>query len=155
MRSYARENTALAWVFVGAALVAGADSAKEEAIKKDRAEYEGTWQVVSVEMNGKKTAAEDARKITVLNQGDTWIVQVEGKEVARGTSKIDPTKKPKTIDFTPTKGSDQGKVFLGIYAIEGNSRKLCFAEPGKARPTEFVSKPGREHCLVIFERVKK
>jgi uncharacterized protein (TIGR03067 family) len=145
----------IASVLVGAAFVAAADSTKEEAIKKDRARYEGTWRVVSLQINGNKASAEDVRKITVINHAETWVIQVEGDEAARGTSKIDPTKKPKTIDFTPTKGSDQGKVFLGIYAIEGNSRKLCFAEPGKARPTEFVSKPGREHCLVIFERVKK
>jgi uncharacterized protein (TIGR03067 family) len=148
----------IASVLVGAALVAtdscsAADATKEEAIKKDRAQYEGTWRVVSAEMNGKKI--EEARKITVQNHAETWIVQVEGKEVARGTSKIDPTKKPKTIDFTPTEGSNQGKLFFGIYALDGDSRKLCFAQPGKDRPTEFASKPGREHCLVIFERVKK
>jgi uncharacterized protein (TIGR03067 family) len=155
MRGYTRLVAGIASVLVGAAFVAAADSAKEEAIKKDRAQYEGTWRVVSVEINGKKAPAEETRKIMVLNQADTWIVQVDGKEVARGTSKIDPTKQPKTIDFTPTKGSHEGKLLLGIYVIEGNSRKLCFAQPDKNRPTEFASKEGREYVLVTFERVKK
>jgi uncharacterized protein (TIGR03067 family) len=156
MRGYTRLVAGLALVLVGAALVAAADSAKDEAIKKDRAQYEGTWRIVSLEINGKKATAEDTKKVTVVNQADTWIVQVDGKEVARGTSTIDPTKKPKTIDFTPTKGSNEGKLFHGIYAIDGDSRKLCFAQqPGKDRPTEFASKQGREHVLVTFERVKK
>jgi uncharacterized protein (TIGR03067 family) len=127
---------------------------KEQAIKKDREEYEGTWRVVSLEMDGKKAEEEFTRKVRVQNRADTWIVQVEGKEAGRGTSTIDPTENPKTIDFTPTEGSHKGKLFLGIYALEGDSRKLCFAQPGKDRPTEFASKPGGQHCLVIFERVK-
>ena len=155
MKRQAQVALGIGWFVAMVALVAAADSTKDEAIKKDGARYEGTWRVVSLEVNGNKTPEEDAKKITVINHADTWIVMAEGNEVAKGTSKIDPTKKPKTIDFTPTEGNDQGKVFLGIYEIEGNARKLCFAPSGKDRPTEFASKPGSEHFLVVFERAKK
>ena len=43
---------------------------------------------------------------------------------------------------------------VGIYELGEKSRKLCFALPGKDRPTEFSSAPGSEHILVTFERVK-
>ena len=43
---------------------------------------------------------------------------------------------------------------MGIYQIDDDTRKLCFAPSGKDRPTEFSSKPGSGHFLVIFERVK-
>ncbi len=73
-----------------------AADAKDEAIKKDRQRYEGTWQVVSLEVDGNKSAEEDAKKIRVINEADgKWAIEVEGKIVARGTSEIDPTKKPK------------------------------------------------------------
>ncbi len=72
-----------------------ANDAKDEAIKKARKKYEGNWQVVSLEVNGKKVGEQDAKKITVVNEPDgKWTIQVEGKVVARGTSAIDPTKKP-------------------------------------------------------------
>src|SRR5262249_2388347 len=79
--------------------VINAEDAKEEAIKKDRKKYEGTWQVVSLEVDGNKASEEDARKITGINEADgKWAIEVDGKAVAKGTSEIDPTKKTKTVD---------------------------------------------------------
>ena len=57
---------------------------------------EGTWRVVSLEVNGEKAKDEDARKHTVANGADgTWSLRADGKEVIKGTSTLDPTKKPK------------------------------------------------------------
>src|SRR5947207_2425950 len=76
-----------------------AGDVKDEAIKKERKKFEGTWQVVSLEVGGNKTKEEDAKKITVVNEADgKWAIEVEAKVVARGTSDIDPTKKPKAVD---------------------------------------------------------
>jgi uncharacterized protein (TIGR03067 family) len=75
-------------------------------------------------------------------------------EISKGTSTFDPTKKPKTIDFTPTEGEGKGNLYLGIYELGENTRKLCFAPAGKERPTEFSSTPSNEHILVTFEREK-
>lgn len=134
---------------------ATADDAKEEAIKKDRKLIEGTWRIVALEVNGAKSSDEDARKLSVVNGPDgTWTILSEGKEVAKGTNTFDPTKKPKTIDFTITEGGGKGNVHFGIYELGEKSRKLCFSPPGKDRPTEFTSPPGSECILVTFEREK-
>jgi uncharacterized protein (TIGR03067 family) len=128
---------------------------KDEAVKQERKKYEGIWRVIFLQADGKQAADKDAKKIVVVNKTDgSWSIQAEGKEVAKGTSEIDPTKSPKTIDFTPALGFDPGKVHLGIYDIKENCRKLCFAPAGKDRPTEFSSKPGTGHLLVIFQREK-
>ena len=135
--------------------IATADDAKDEAITKDRKQTEGTWRVVALEVNGNKAMEEDAKKLTVVNGSDgTWSLHSEGKEISKGTSTIDPTKKPKSIDFTPTEGEGKGKLHLGIYELGEKTRKLCFAAPGKDRPAEFASMPGSEHILVTFEREK-
>jgi len=47
------------------------------------------------------------------------------------------------------------KTFLGIYEVKKDSRKVCLAEQGKERPTEFSAKPGSGHTLAVFKRVKK
>jgi uncharacterized protein (TIGR03067 family) len=89
----------------------------------------------------------------VVNGSDgTWSLRSEGNEVGKGTSTIDPTKKTKTIDLKLTEGDGKGEVHLGIYELGEKTRKLCFAPPGKDRPTEFTSKSGSEHILVTFER---
>jgi uncharacterized protein (TIGR03067 family) len=137
------------------AVISFADDAKDEAIKKDRKKIEGTWRIVALEINGNKASEEDAKKLTVVNGVDgSWSLNSEGNEVSQGTSTIDPTKKPKTIDLTPTVGDEKGKQFLGIYEVGENTRRLCFAPLGKERPTEFSSTSGSEHILVTFERVK-
>ena len=133
-----------------------ADDARDEAIKKDRKKYEGTWQVVALEVDGNKAGEEDAKKITVINAADgTWTIEAEGKVVARGTSIIDPTKKPKTVDLTITEGQDKGKTALGIYEFSDGTRKVCLAPAGKERPTEFAAPSGSGRILAVLKRVKK
>ncbi len=140
---------------IAVATIATADDAKDEALKKDRKLIEGTWRVVTLEVDGNKASDEDAKKITVANGPEgTWTLLSDGKEVGKGTNSFDPTQKPKTIDFTQTEGEGKGNSFLGIYELGENTRKLCFAPPGKDRPKEFNSMPGTEHILVTFERVK-
>jgi uncharacterized protein (TIGR03067 family) len=134
---------------------ASADDSKDETIKKDRKRIEGTWRVTALTINGNKAKDEDAKKITVVNGDDgTWSVRSEGKEISKGNSTFDPTKKPKTIDFTPIEGGGKGDKFLGIYQLGTDTRKLCFAPAGKDRPTKFSSTPENQHILVTFERVK-
>ena len=128
-------------------------NAQEEAIKNERKKFEGTWRVASLEVNGEKSHPEDLKNIRVVNGNDgTWSIRVNGEEVTKGTSQIDPTKKIKTIDFTPTVGDDKGKQFRGIYELGDNTRKLCFATAEKGRPTDFSANPGSDRWLVQFER---
>lgn len=127
--------------------------ANDGAIKKDRKQIAGTWRVVALEVNGNKANDEDAKKLMVVNGSDgTWSLLSEGREISKGTSSIDPLKQLRTIDFTPTDGEGKGNQYLGIYQLGEKTRKMCFAPPGKERPTEFSSMPGSEHILVTFER---
>jgi uncharacterized protein (TIGR03067 family) len=137
------------------ATIVTADDTKDEAIKKDRKQIEGKWRIVALEVNGNKANDDDAKKLSVVNGSDgTWTLLSEGKEISKGTSTFDPTKKPKSIDFTPTEGEGKGNQYLGIYELGETTRKMCFAPPGKERPTEFTSAPGSEIVLVTFEREK-
>ena len=105
--------------------------------------------------NAQTLTEDDAKALTVVNGADgTWSLRDVGMEKSKGTSTFDATKKPKTIDFTPTIGEDKGKKYLGIYELGEKTRKLCFAPVGKDRPTKFSSTPGSHHILVIFERKK-
>jgi uncharacterized protein (TIGR03067 family) len=150
-------NSFIVLLVVGSFLtsLATADDAKDEAIKKDRRQIEGTWRIVALEVNGNKANEEDAKKLSVVNGTDgTWSLLSEGNEISKGNSTFDPTKKPKAIDFTPTEGEGKGNQYLGIYELGDKTRKMCFAPPGKGRPTEFVSSAGSEIILLTFEREK-
>ncbi|MEI8020456.1 MAG: TIGR03067 domain-containing protein [Schlesneria sp.] len=154
-------NSIFSCLFIGVILaasepIASADDSNESAIKKDRQLIEGTWKIVALEVNGNKVADADARKLTVVNGSEgTWSLRSDGKEVSRGTTMIDPTKKTKTIDIRPTEGGGKDDLYPGIYELNENTRKLCFAPPGKARPADFTSNSASEHILVTFEREKE
>ncbi len=141
-------------LFTGAGMLGLASDIKEDLVKQGRAKYVGTWRVIALEVNGAKAPDKDCRMITVVNEADgRWTIQVEGKRVSCGTGQIDPTKQPKTIDFIPSEGRTRGQVYLGIYELGDNTRKLCYADPGKVRPTGFWSLPGSGYVLVTLERV--
>lgn len=136
---------------LGLAAWAGGD-----AIEKERKLYQGAWKVVSFVLDGKEVAESDANKLTFINKLDgAWSVESGGKEISSGKSDIDPTQKPKTIDFMPTSGVFSGNEYLGIYELGKDTRKICFAEKSKGRPTEFEAPAGSGRFLLKFERLKK
>jgi uncharacterized protein (TIGR03067 family) len=147
---------ALGCLAAGVGPTAGVDTPENPAIEQDRKQYEGTWLVVSLQVNGVQASLADLEKITVVNRADgTWVVKFDGKEVGRGTSRIDPTQYPKAIDLTATEEGGKVTKFLGIYALAGDSRKVCFAPPGQDRPADFSSPPGSGHILVVLQRERK
>ena len=142
------------FLLLNAATIAG--DSKEDAIKKERKRFEGTWQVESAEVDGHKLSDDDAKAFTVINAVDgKWSIEQNGKVVAKGTSEIDPTQKPKTVDLTQTDGNGAGQKLLGIYEITKDTRKVCFAPADKARPTEFAAPSGSGCALVVLKSVKK
>ena len=44
------------------------------------------------------------------------------------------------------------RVYSGIYLLEGDKLKVCYALSGKARPTAFATKPGSGAILFVLER---
>jgi uncharacterized protein (TIGR03067 family) len=66
--------------------------------------------------------------------------------------KIDPTKKPKTIDLSSPQGQAM-RLSQGIYLLEGDDLKICQSRAG-ARPTEFKTGAGNATTLMILKRIK-
>ncbi len=151
-------KTYLSLAFAASLLLGGlapAGETKEEAVKKDRKLYEGTWQVTSLTVNGNKRPEGDAQKIRVINQADgTGLLEVDGKVIGKATFTIDPTKKPKTIDLTFMEGNNKGQTYHGIYEVGKDTRKICYPPLGQKRPTEFSSTPENENILAVFKRVR-
>lgn len=154
MRHYAM---VFAVLFVGFGLSVAASDAKEEAVVKDLTALKGTWTVVSATRDGNKLTDEQIKNVRfTIGENGTALVKNGEQILFEGTIKIDPTKTPKTEDATQTsEGENKGKTTLSIYEIEGDTLKICSAEPGKDRPAEFSSKSGSGHFLRVFKREKK
>jgi uncharacterized protein (TIGR03067 family) len=85
-------------------------------------------------------------------QSGATTITIAGKVFFKAKFTIDPTKKPRAIDYAMTEGPTKGKTHLGIYELDGDTVKFCFAAPGKDRPTEFTAKEGSQRTLSVWKR---
>jgi uncharacterized protein (TIGR03067 family) len=68
---------------------------------------------------------------------------------------MNPNAKPATIDFQQKKGAN-GKVWKGIYAVDGDTLTTCDNAPNlkKGRPAALEAKSGSGYVLISFKRAK-
>src|ERR1051326_7071509 len=119
--------------------------------KQELQKFQGTWQLVSAENDGKVLPEEQVKQIRVVIEGNTHTVYFGDKAVAEKIEfRIDPTKKPKEVTDT----LKDGKEIRGIYELDGDTLRSCVGAPGKDRPTEFTGKAGSGQTLRVFKRVK-
>jgi uncharacterized protein (TIGR03067 family) len=138
-----------------AVLVLVGAAAAQDALKKEMVRLEGEWSMVSGQANGvpmPEATVKTGKR--VAKEGQTTI-SFGGQLYFKAKFSIDPNKKPKAIDYTMTEGPTRGKTHLGIYELDGDKVKFCFAAPGKDRPTEFTAKKGSQRTLSVWKRDKK
>jgi len=138
---------------LGLGVLGVAVSRAEKNADKELKTFTGSWVAVSVEHDGKKVPEDDVKKVKLVVDGDKYTFHVRDK-VIEGTHQLDPTKKPRQIDAMRTKGPDAGQTLKGIYELNDKTFKVCFAAPGKDRPTEFATKEADGRRLMTFQREK-
>jgi uncharacterized protein (TIGR03067 family) len=132
-------------------LLIGADAPKDDAANKELKKLEGSYVMISGEEKGDKLPETTVKNAKLTIEGDKCTVKV-GDETVVGIHKLDPTKKPKAIDRKDTAGMFKGKTALGIYKLEKGEFTICFAAPGKERPTEFTTKSGTGVFLYVWKQ---
>lgn len=123
--------------------------------KTDIEKFQGKWTVVSLVEEGKAVPATELAGFEITIEKDIYTATEKGEVVAKYRFKLDPTKKPATIDFTALIGKDKEKTTeLGIYAFDKDQLKMCVDETGKLRPNVFEGK-GTEKCsVIVLKKVK-
>jgi uncharacterized protein (TIGR03067 family) len=142
-------------VAVIAVLVLVGAGAAQDAAKKEMSQLEGEWSMVSGEIDGQVLPEESQKGAKrVVKDGETTVT-INGQLFMKAKFTVDPTKKPKTIDYMMTDGPTKGKTQLGIYELDGDTVKFCFSVPGKDRPTDFTTKAGSGRTLSVWKRAVK
>jgi uncharacterized protein (TIGR03067 family) len=121
---------------LAALLVAGA-AAQQDAVPRELAALQGTWNIVSV--NG-QSPADQGVALSVTFTGNKYTQSLNGQVVESGTIKLDATRKPMAADFAILEGDDAGKLQLGIVDIAEDTVTFALATPGTTeRPMAFSS----------------
>ena len=120
--------------------------------------FQGTWILISGEMDGKKIADEDVSKNKIIyqgNQGQLTSPHQSKETILFDIVKIDPTKNPKEFTLIRKNGPSAGKTIKAIYEFDGNDQfKFAFDPTGATTPKEFATKAGSGYLLHIWKRLK-
>jgi uncharacterized protein (TIGR03067 family) len=139
----------------GKAVVKVTFAAKSETppvANSDHKLIQGAWKAVSVDFNG---TPEDQARLKDFG------VEFEGENVAfhwddirgTGTFTLDQTKRPKHLTVVWDKKTLNNQGWNGIYSLEGDTLKVCMADTGVPRPTEFRSQAKPDTGNIVFKRV--
>jgi uncharacterized protein (TIGR03067 family) len=136
-----------AFILLHAVEVQGQDKNKD-----DSDSLAGVWKCVSGINDGKPLPEDIVKQLNLTLTKDKYKTEKGAVVLFDGIYKIDAGHKPKHIDITAPEGEQAGSTSKGIYAIEDDTLKMCYAASGKDRPKEFQSKPGSGTTLVIWKR---
>jgi RNA polymerase sigma factor (sigma-70 family) len=133
---------------------------KDKVAQKELKKLAGTWEVLSVESNGRKDRKDDIKGLAyVFEANGKWKLKKDEDIRAEGTFKIDTTKKPATIDYKIVSSIDKGsigKTSLGIFKLDGDKLTVCRTWPDNDdRPTEFTAGADSKCILTEFKRKKE
>jgi uncharacterized protein (TIGR03067 family) len=105
-----------------------------------------------MEAEGDEVPAEQIKGYHAVYDGDAFTLHSETAVRRHGIQTLDPTRTPKAINSWDQDGPYEDQTVPGIYEIEGDTLRLCFARPGDKRPAEFTTIRGSGFLYVVYKR---
>jgi uncharacterized protein (TIGR03067 family) len=123
-----------------------------EIARAELARFEGEWIITSGQNDGKPIPDSELNRFRRIVKADQTTVMNGQHVFMRAKFSLDPHRKPKAIDYTLLQGENKGVKQLGIYEWVEDSVRICFAAPGKDRPTDFRALAGSGHTVGVWKR---
>ena len=114
---------------------------------------EGEWEMVEAVRDGQPLGAEFvSRGRRTLRGGETTIL-FRGAVFMRGTTRVDTTHVPWTIDYVVTGGPGRGRPQLGLWEFADGLLRVIVSPPGRPRPAGFDTRLGDDRTLTVWRRL--
>lgn len=144
----------IALAIVAVAALLGSDDPKEKAARSELEALQGTWEMISLEINGQKVPDRQVRTARLIVAGNRYTPLYDDRVISE-TFTLDPSRTPKAIEFTYVNGPRKGETVKGIYKVEGDRYIMCRAMGADdPRPTGFASQPDSGQALVVWRRAR-
>jgi uncharacterized protein (TIGR03067 family) len=143
---------------------------REDVVGREQKRLQGTWKV----SGGRDREGGPPGHVLVIVEGNrAALVHVDEDRrttLARFTVKLDPGRRPSWADLTidyeyrleggwlgrDVRPSRKGQTLRAIYALEGDTLKVCVSPVGKDRPRRFPRAPAKEGgTLLVLKRLKR
>jgi uncharacterized protein (TIGR03067 family) len=115
----------------------------------------GTWKVVSVERGGKEVG-DNFKGARWAFTETTLAARFPEEGKAKFAYQARKGDEVGTIDLEVVESARDGgprkRVYVGIYAVEGDTLKINYAATGKDRPKEFATKADSGNTLIVLRR---
>jgi uncharacterized protein (TIGR03067 family) len=129
-------------------------SAWKDRFHKHLENLQGTWELISLEKEGRPVSAEEVKQ-----QGLVWIIQADQIVIQSNTGRstlqysLDPSEHPRRIDLTVASGSErQDQTLRGIYARTNDTLRVCYDPKGTLQPKKFETAAGSSVVLMDFKK---
>lgn len=128
--------------------------AGEDAAKADLEKLQGIWQLVAMEAEGDAMPADELGDRKAVYEGNRLSLRSGETVRRRGIITLNPSRSPKAMNTWDQDGPYQDQTVPGIYELEGDTLKICFARPGQERPKTFTTKMGTGVLYCVYKRQK-
>jgi len=125
------------------------------AARADLKALQGTWERVAMELEGKPAPDNLITGWSATYEDDRLTLRHPGGVYRHSIVTLDPDRTPKATNTWDLEGQFADQTVPGIYELNGDIAKFCFARPGQKRPTEFTTKKGTGFVYFEYSRKKK
>ena len=115
---------------------------------------QGTWTLVAVEADGWELpqALIEQPKFVWVIEGDKITHRPEIGVKRESIFEFDLSQTPNQIAFRPLNGGANGRRKRAIFALEGDSLKVCLSKEGNQLPSRFATKARDGLRILVFKR---
>jgi uncharacterized protein (TIGR03067 family) len=118
------------------------DALADDVAANELQQFQGSWKAVSIQhADGRPASKDEVQNTRLVIDGRKFTLTGKNYTIC-GRFTINSAKTPKNIDVLLTSKDGPETKFLGVYQIQGDTRKSCFALPAKERPTQFFAEKG-------------
>lgn len=146
-------------IVVTAVLSMGSMRAIGQVDASELKKFQGTWKLVSAEMDGKKVNEKQLKESMIIHTGEQaklFTPHQHKDTIISNIVKLDPSKEPHEMQWVRVNGPNKGKQMTAIYRFDNPDQLQISFDPAMiSTPKKFGTEAGSGHIWHTWKRVGK